>query len=298
MNKENLNRNNSNKSVLNTQNQNLPVNKKMNKSLKIILIILTLIVLSILSLTIYEVLTVNNTYYIGQKNLQIPILVYHDIVADESQIEDDYMQTTVDNFRKQITGLMKLGYKPISYQDLQDYKDGKKAISKWSFLITFDDGYEGVYKYAYELAKEYNIPMTSFVVNSCVGLSPSYYTWDQAKEMHDSGLISIYSHGYTHARYDNETAEKLLADIDNSYVELREKLNDENILKVFTYPYGLYTDYEREVLWNNGYMQNLTDSKINFSNTLDFSGLHRSYPLNDSVFKILLKTQYRAFRYR
>ena len=90
----------------------------------------------------------------------------------------------------------------------------------------------------------------------------------------------------------------MLAGIDNSYVELREELNDENILKVFTYPYGLYTDYEREVLWNNGYMQNLTDSKINFSNTLDFSGLHRSYPLNDSVFKILLKIQYRAFRYR
>ena len=35
------------------------------------------------------------------------------------------MQTTYDTFKKQITGLMKLGYKPISYQDLEDYKNGK-----------------------------------------------------------------------------------------------------------------------------------------------------------------------------
>ena len=48
-------------------------------------------------------------------------------MKDESQIEYDYMQTTEENFKKQILGLMKLGYKPISYQDLVDYQEGKKS---------------------------------------------------------------------------------------------------------------------------------------------------------------------------
>ena len=45
-------------------------------------------------------------------------------------------------------------------------------------------------------------------------------------------------------------------------------------------------------------MQNLTDNKVNMSNKLNIYSLHREYPLEDSVFKILLKTNYRVIRYR
>ena len=215
--------------------------KKMSTVKKVILSALLVLILAIVSFIIYEVATVNNTYYIGEKNLQIPVFVYHDIVEDESQIEYDYMQTTAKQFEKQITGLMKLGYKPISYEDLVAYKNGEKAIPKWSFLITFDDGYTGVYKYAFEIAKKYNIPMTSFEITDTVGI-PGYYTWDEAREMKESGLMSIYLHGYTHTQYDKETPEKLLADTNMAQEDLQNKLGDNNILKVFTYPYGLYTN--------------------------------------------------------
>ena len=47
-----------------------------------------------------------------------------------------------------------------------------------------------------------------------------------------------------------------------------------------------------------GYIQNLTDNKINRSNTLNLAGLHRSYPLNNPVWKIILKIEYRSFKYR
>lgn len=263
---------------------------------KILLYILALIVIAIIAFVIYEIATVNNTYYIGEKNLQIPIFVYHDIVADESQVEFDYMQTTAKQFEKQMTGLMKLGYKPISYEDLVEYKNGNKAIPKWSFLVTFDDGYTGVYDYAFEIAKKYNIPMTSFEITDTVG-TPGYYTWEQAKEMHESGIMSIYLHGYTHTEYDKVAPEELLAQTNMAQEDLQNNLKDNNILKVFTYPYGLYTNEERDVLEQAGYVQNLTDNKINTSKELDLSGLHRSYPLDNSVLKIILKIQYRNIRY-
>ena len=120
--------------------------KENNKTKKVLIAILIAIVVAVVSFVSYEIATVNNTYYISQKNLQIPIFVYHDLVENESEIEYDYMQTTVDKFEKQITGLMELGYKPITYEDLVQYKNGEKQIPKWSFLITFDDGYTGVYK--------------------------------------------------------------------------------------------------------------------------------------------------------
>ena len=270
--------------------------KRVSTAKKIILSVLLILILAIISFLIYEIATVNKTYYIGEKNLQIPVFVYHDIVEDESQIEYDYMQTTAKQFEKQITGLMKLGYKPISYEDLVAYKNGEKAIPKWSFLITVDDGYIGVYKYAFEIAKKYNIPMTSFEISDTVGI-PGYYTWDEAREMKESGLMSIYLHGYTHIEYDKETPERVLSDTNKAQEDLQNQLGDNNILKVFTYPYGLSTNEERSLLWQAGYIQNLTDNRINLSDRLDLSGLHRSYPLNNSVLKILLKIQYRVLRY-
>ena len=271
--------------------------KKQNRAKKALLSFLIVFIIVIISFIIYEIATVKNTYYISEKNLQIPIFVYHDIVKDESQIEYDYMQTTVDTFERQITGLMKLGYKPISYEDLLAYQKGEKAIPKWSFLITFDDGYPGVYKYAFEIAKKYNIPMASFEITDTIG-SEGYYDWNQAKEMHESGLMSIYLHGYTHVKYDEKTPEELLIDTNMAYENLKNELGDKDVLKVFTYPYGLSTNEERQMLKEAGYVQNLTDNKINTSKELDLSGLHRSYPLNDSVLKIILKIQYRAIRYK
>ena len=268
-----------------------------NKIKKIILIIISIIIIAISSFVIYEIATVHNEYYIGEKNLQIPILVYHDIVDDESQIEYDYMQTTTETFEEQITGLMKLGYVPITYEDLALYKNGEKAIPKWSFLITFDDGYTGVYENAFEIAKKYNIPMTSFLIDDTVGL-PGYYTWEQAKEMNDSGLMYIYSHGLSHRKYDQETTETLVEETEQAYNNLVTQFGDEDLLKVFTYPYGLYKDEQRKALAEKGYIQNLTDDKINTSNNLDLSGLHRQYPLSNSALKIFLITQYRLIRYK
>lgn len=270
--------------------------KKMSKVKKVVLLIILLLVIAITSFIIYEITTVDNTYYIGEKNLQIPIFVYHDLVQDESQIEYDYMQTTTEIFEKQITTLMKLGYKPISYQDLIDYKNGTKALPKWSFIITFDDGYSSIYEHAFEIAKKYNIPMTSFLIDDKVG-QPGYYTWEQAKEMNDSGLMSIYSHGYTHAEYDKEDVDKLVSDTKIAYQNLVTNLEYEDLLKVFTYPYGLYTEEEENALKEAGFIQNLTDNKVNTSENLNLYGLHRMYPLDDSVFKILLKIQYRLIRY-
>lgn len=271
--------------------------KEKNIKKKIILTLIILVVTACTSFVIYEIATRNNTYYIGEKNLQIPIFVYHNIVKDETEIQYEYMQTTVDTFEKQITGLMKLGYKPISYQDLVEYKAGEMAIPKWSFLITFDDGCSGVYEYAFNIAKKYNIPMTSFVIDQTLEKDDGTFTWDQAKEMYDSGLISIYSHGYQHLEYDKQDSKDLVSQTNQAYEDLKTKLQDENILKVFTYPYGLYNMNDINALADEGYIQNLTDNKVNESKSLNLSMLHRCYPLSDSVFKILLKINYRIMRY-
>ena len=266
--------------------------KKVLKALGIILIIL-IIIISILFA--YDRITIDNQYNISEKNLLIPIIIYHDIVENEEDIQYDYMQTTYNTFKKQIIGLMKIGYKPITYKDLIEYSKGEKNIYKKSFIITFDDGYEGVYKYAFPFAVENNIPITSFLINCDVG-TPGYYTWDQAREMDKSGLVSIYSHSMKHDNYDTYKPEDLLNDVTTSLNEIEQELGH-SIEKVFTYPCGLYSEAGVNLLKENGIIQNFTDSKINQSKSLNLYGLHRMYALEDPAWKIALKIEYRHFRY-
>lgn len=263
--------------------------------LKIIISILTIIILLGIFIYTYDRLTVNNEYLISEKNLEIPIFLYHHIVKEESEIQYDYMQTTEKTFEEQIRGLENLGYHFISYQDLIDYNNGQKKLYKKSCVLTFDDGCKDIYTNAYPILQKYNIPFTMFVVTNAVG-ADGCASWEELKEMQDSGLALIASHSTNHTEFNKLSVEETLENVDSSYKALEENLGEQKT-KIFTYPYGLYNQEQLEPLKEEGYVINLTDNKINKSKDLNLYGLHRCYPLSDSLFKMELKIIYRSIRY-
>ena len=262
---------------------------------KVVLIILIVIIASIALLIIYDMATVNDQYSIEEANIDIPVFVYHNIVENEEQVEFDYMQTPKELFEKQIKGLQDFGYHFISYEDLQKFKNNEIKLYKKSCLLTFDDGYEGVYENAYPIAKKYNIPFTMFVITENMN-TPNVITWEQAKEMQNSGLVTIASHSIDHPEFTGLSTEDAVKNVTKSYEIIEENLGKQN-LKIFTYPYGLYKDEQIVELEKLGYIQNLTDNKINKSKNLDLARLHRDYPLNDSIFKVIVKIIYRSIKY-
>lgn len=275
--------------------ENKKIANKYSILLKIIISILTIIILLGISIYTYDRLTVNNEYLISEKNLEIPIFLYHHIVKEESEIQYDYMQTTEKTFEEQIRGLENLGYHFISYQDLIDYNNGQKKLYKKSCVLTFDDGCRDIYTNAYPILQKYNIPFTMFVVTNAVG-ADGCASWEELKEMQDSGLALIASHSTNHTEFNKLSVEETLENVDSSYKALEENLGEQKT-KIFTYPYGLYIQEQLEPLKEEGYVINLTDNKINKSKDLNLYGLHRCYPLSDSLFKMELKIIYRSIRY-
>lgn len=234
----------------------------------------------------YKPVDKTKTYYKNEKNLRIPILLYHEITTKQPERSMAYMKTTKENFEKQISGLLEYGYTIISYNDLIAYNNGEKALPEKVVLIDFDDGYVGNYQNAFEVIKKYNIPANIYVVDDLVG-TPGYFNWKQAKEMSDSGLVSINSHGKTHIFYNKETPETLKEHIEYAHSKIEENLQKQ-LTKVFTYPYGAYTDEHLEILKNAGFVQNLTNDEINESDTLNLYGLSRIYVMNHySKYKVL-----------
>jgi biofilm PGA synthesis lipoprotein PgaB len=109
--------------------------------------------------------------------------------------------TKVDEFIQQLDFFKASGYQAISIKDLQEAARGKKTLPDKAILLTFDDAYESFYEYAYPALKLYNYPAVLSVVTSWIeGRTPGIYkqkkfmTWDQIKEVADSGLITIASH--------------------------------------------------------------------------------------------------------
>ena len=205
------------------------------------------------------------------------------------------MQTTKETFENQLKGLKDYGYNFITYNDLQRFKNKEIKLRKNSCIVTFDDGLKGVYENAYPIAKKYNIPFTMFVITDKME-QEGCINWQEAKEMQDSGLVTIASHSTNHPEFTGLTVEETIQNVNESYKVIEEKLGKQQN-KIFTYPYGLYTEEQVKELKKQGYIQNLTDNKINKSHKLDLSRLHRCYPLSDSTDKILLKIFYRTIKY-
>jgi biofilm PGA synthesis lipoprotein PgaB len=128
---------------------------------------------------------------------QFICIVYHDITKHVVEKDD----ISVDDFIKQLDFFKSGGYQVVSVKDVQEAASGKKTLPEKAILLTFDDAYASFYQYVYPALKLYNYPAVLSVVTSWMeGRNPGIYkkkkfmTWDQVKEVADSGLVTIASH--------------------------------------------------------------------------------------------------------
>lgn len=92
----------------------------------------------------------------------------------------------------------------------------------------------GNYTNMFPILKKYNIPATIFVVENLLDTT-EYFTWENAKEMYDSGLVKIHTHGKKHIDYSKLSKNELIFQINSAHEKLEEVLEDD-ILKIFAYP--------------------------------------------------------------
>lgn len=131
----------------------------------------------------------------------VPVLMWHNL-AEESSGD---MTISVDTFRAQIEALHEAGFKTVSLQQLYDYVHFGTEFPEKPIVLTFDDGYFSNYEYAFPILQEYDMQATIFAIGVSVGkdtykdtdhaMTP-HFGADEAREMVDSGLISVQSHTF------------------------------------------------------------------------------------------------------
>ncbi|MGN1299235.1 MAG: polysaccharide deacetylase family protein [Candidatus Scatovivens sp.] len=214
-------------------------------------------------------------YKKNEKNIRIPIIIYHAFSTPEPPGDKYKLFSTQERFEDNITALINNGYTFITLEDLYQYYVGNIALPEKVCIITMDDGWLGCYTEAFPILQKYNVPTTIFIVSNLVG-TEGYFSWEQAKQMYDSGLVKLHIHGKAHIDYSSVSKEKLLSDYITAHKELEEKMGEE-IQKIMAYPSGKCSSNTKKWLKEAGFeIQVLTKyGTVNSSKTLDLTNLGR-----------------------
>lgn len=161
----------------------------------------------------------------------VPTLMYHAVSDDMWGFPELFVSPS--EMEAQLQYLTENGFTPIHFSDLAYIDQIEKPV-----LLTFDDGYLDNYTELFPLLQKYNCKATIFVITGSLGVNEHYMTWEQAKEMADSGLVSIQSHTVNHPELDTLTKNDQANEMMQSKLDILYHIGREPY--VLCYPTGRY----------------------------------------------------------
>jgi len=229
----------------------------------------------------------SKTYLITEKEIDIPILLYHEFYEQEPSKELYGLISTPEKFEEDILNIIGEGYTFVSLDRVADYKNGIKGLPEKPVVLTFDDGYTSNYELIYPILKKYNIPATIFVIEDMME-ADNHFNWEIAKEMNDYGLVTIYSHGHSHVDMTKLDINDFREKTANNLKTMEEKLGKQKYI-FYSYPLGFYNEETNKVLKEIGVdMFMTTNLGLNKKKNLETGMLNRDYvAYNFSNLKLL-----------
>lgn len=219
----------------------------------------------------------------------IPVLMYHHVNKTGS-----FINVTPSKFDRQMKYLKEEGFHTIDTKDYLEMIEKKIQIPEKTVMITFDDGWLDNWLYAYPILKKYGLKAVIFIITSLitenkkrandknnlpelpdhkgclekieVGKSAEVMlSWDEIKEMEESGIIDIQSHSHTHQRWDKlyknteELRRHLNLELALSKSIIEKKLNKD--CSSICWPWGIYNENYINLARSAGYKLCFTTEK-------------------------------------
>ena len=232
------------------------------------------------------------------------ILMYHHVVEDGQPVNS--ATVTESRLEEDFSWLSANGYNIILPRDLLS----GKPLPQNTVIISFDDGYTSNYEIAYPLLKKYGLKAEINVITSLIDdeTRTNFCSWDQLREMEDSGIVEIGSH--THNLHNPDNGGLMYTDRGNGIQHIngsedpeayesrvlqdirlsREKL-EKNLGKApvtFAYPFGCVDKDAYQVIKDNFGVSLVTDDR-NIKQDGKFHNLHRIAVNMDKKLEDILK---------
>lgn len=246
---------------------------KSNKTVKIIVFIAMLLP----AILIISIMTGAKKETVSTADSEkLPIIMYHSLLRDEKLQNDYTISPTL--FENDLKYLTENGYTTVVVKDLTDYVYGKKSLPEKCIMLTFDDGYYNNYYYALPLLEKYNCkavisPIASvsekFTETKDISVTYGHITFDDIKEMSDSGYVEIQNHSYDmHSLKSRKGVSQKSGESDETYKSaLTEDVAKAQTLlenatgkkpTCFVYPFGAKNDLTEKLIKEMGFSCTLT----------------------------------------
>jgi peptidoglycan/xylan/chitin deacetylase (PgdA/CDA1 family) len=184
------------------------------------------------------------------------ILTYHRVTPWGGRRPAPTWNVTPRRLRAQLAGLLGRGYRPVHLREaLTSSREGRPLPAR-AFVVTFDDGYEGVYRHAWPILRDLGVPATVFLATAYLDgdepfpfedwrlagsprVSPDSWrplTTAQCAALFEGGLIDVGSHTHTHRMFRGRP-EALYEDVLTSAGVLRRRFGLADA--TFSFPFGI-----------------------------------------------------------
>jgi peptidoglycan/xylan/chitin deacetylase (PgdA/CDA1 family) len=193
---------------------------------------------------------------------RVTALMYHRIGVPTNAWERKYCVDPRD-FAYHMAALATRGMHACSLDEFIAWREGMRELEEGAFLLTFDDGFLDIHRYALPLLAARGWPATVFLVSALIGKTdewcrrenPAGRTYPllgrgEIREMMQAGF-TFHSHSRTHADLTMLSARALDEEISGSRRDLEDMLGQP--VCCFAYPYGNYSDAVVERVRAAGY---------------------------------------------
>jgi peptidoglycan/xylan/chitin deacetylase (PgdA/CDA1 family) len=183
----------------------------------------------------------------------VPVLCYHRFGTGGGK-----MTVSPANFAAQMDWLVRNRYHVVRLGQLAAYLEGREPLPEKSVVITFDDGYESVYRHAYPVLRKHGLPATLFVYTDFIGAGDAL-SWAQLQELVASGLVDVQAHSKSHRnlieRGAGEADDRYLQGLEQETRGPRELLEKRLPVQVkhYAFPYGDANEQVLEMLARQRY---------------------------------------------
>jgi peptidoglycan/xylan/chitin deacetylase (PgdA/CDA1 family) len=165
------------------------------------------------------------------------VLMYHDI----KPVPVNDFDVTVEDFQKQLAWLQQKGYTTLSAEEFGEKIKTRQAFPEKSVLITFDDGYQGIYTYAAPELRKRNMQAVFFLIptdfDQALPQYP-YVTTEQVLSLAAEPNFAIGSHTMTHPDLGHSSAVVIQEELTRSKETLTRLTGKP--CNLFAYPCGIY----------------------------------------------------------
>jgi len=188
----------------------------------------------------------------------------------------------------------------ISLDELvQGIKNGA-SFSEKTVVITFDDGFENNFLYAFPVLAKFDIPATIFIVTGYMGEKEGYLNWDQIRFMSNNGMdIGAHTRNNEYLPSIKDPG-SLWDEIAGSKKDIEENLGT-NVM-YFCYPIGGFTKDVKDTVRKAGYKGACTTNRGTDRYNKDVYELNRIKITNSDCtkplhFRAKLSGYYNLFRH-